>query len=107
MARRPAVRARRQPDAHGWSDDAVLEHADLRNLHANDVAGLKIARRPAEGADTGGRAGGDDIAGRQRQERREIGDQFRYGEDKVARAAVLYRLAIDPAAQMDVIGIGE
>ena len=60
----------------------------------------------AAGATDAGRgAGEDDIAGQQWQHRGELGDQARHAEDEVAGAGVLHRLAVDRAAQREIVGV--
>src|ERR1700704_871972 len=50
--------------------DAVAQRADVRDFHLQHIAGLHPDRRSAPRADAVGRAGGDDVAGRQRREGR-------------------------------------
>ncbi len=63
--------------------------------------GVRAAPTPA------GRAGEDEVARQQRQHRRQLGHEAWHAEDEVAGARVLHRLAVDGAAQRQVVGIGE
>ena len=46
-----------------------------------------------------------DVAGQQRDDRRELGDQVRHREDHRPGAALLDALAVDEAAQLQVVGV--
>lgn len=49
----------------------------------------------------------DDVAGQQRQDRRELVDQGGHGEDQVAGAALLDLFTIDGATEFEIVGIVE
>ena len=69
--------------------------------------GCEEAGRLPGDADAGGRAGEDDVAGQQRQHGGQLGDEAGDAEDEVAGAGVLHRLAVDGAAEREVVGVGE
>src|SRR3989441_11730183 len=71
------------------ADDAGLLHAEPRDTHLDDVAGLEVARRLHPVGDTGRRAGRDDVAGPERHEAAHVGDELADREDHVGRAAAL------------------
>lgn len=62
-------------------------------------------RRLAGGADAGGRAGEDHVAGQKREHGRELGDQAGHAEDEIGGAGVLHRLAVDRAAEGEVLRV--
>ena len=64
-------------------------------------------RRLAGDADPGRRAGEDEVAGQQRHHGRDLGDEPGDGEHEAARAVVLHRLAVDRAAEPEVVGVGQ
>ena len=79
----------------------------MPSIHDSSTsAGCEETRRLARRADAGGRAGEDDVAGEQRQHGRQLGDEPRHGEDEIGRARVLHGLAVDRAAEREVVGIG-
>ena len=55
-----------RPWVLGPVDDRILHHADALDLAPGAVAGLQEDRRIAEDADARGRAGGDEVAGLER-----------------------------------------
>src|ERR1700678_2350059 len=79
----------------GRSGDGVAEGADAGDLDADDVAGLEVERRGAAGADAGGGAGQDQVAGAQRGELGDRRDQPGDRENQQVDARVLYLLAVD------------
>ena len=83
------------PDASGVLD-RVLERAEAGDLELADVTGLERDLRLAREADAGRRAGGDQVARRQRHDVREVLDDVADVEDEVLRVAVLHQGAVDP-----------
>ena len=69
------------------------------------LARLQESRRLPGHAHARRRTGEDHVAGQERQHRRELGDEPRHAEDEVARARVLHGLAVDRAAEGEVVGI--
>ena len=68
------------------------------DLHADDVADLQqpLGKRLAHRADPGGGAGGDHVAGLERERLGQVGDLLVAVVDHLARAAVLAQLVVDP-----------
>src|SRR5216684_3438210 len=75
--------------AHG-----VLDYADALDLAAHPVAGLEESGRPHEVRHPGRRAGGDDVAGKQRHRLAAVGHQLFNPEVEVGSVAVLPHLAV-------------
>ena len=69
------------------------------------VAGLQEAGWLAGDADAARRAGEDDVTGQQGQDGGELGDEPGDAEDEVAGAGVLQLLAVDRAAEGEVVGV--
>ena len=65
-------------------DDVVADGADAFDPGLEDVAGLQEPRWRAGDPDAGGSAGEDDVAGQQRQDGGELGDEPGDAEDEVA-----------------------
>ena len=61
----------------------------------DDVADVEILRRLHAGADAGRRARGDDVAGHQRHELRDVGNALRHREDHGRGRSGLAALAVD------------
>src|SRR5438093_1312834 len=80
----------------------VFERPDPIDLDTNDIPAFEITRRVEADADTGGRAGRDDVAGAERHARRDGGDDGRDVEDEVARIRALPDVAVDEAANARV-----
>src|SRR5476651_1561327 len=78
----------------GIRDDALALLAESRDAEGDHVAGLQVMRRLHAEAHAGGRARGDDVAGEQRHELADVGDEARAAEDHGARAAALALLAV-------------
>ena len=74
-------------------DYRVGQLADTFDFDDALVAGLQVTRRLAGETDAGRGAGGDDVAGLQREHAREIRDQLRHVEDQVLRVRVLQLFA--------------
>ena len=85
-----------RPCGSGWSRSPRSSSRGRRRRRGN-----------ATDADAGRRPGEDDVAGEQRQHRGELGDQPRDREDEIARAPVLHHLAVDRAAESEVVRVGE
>ena len=67
--------------------DGVLERTDAVDLDAHAIAAAQVFRRVEADADARRRAGGDDVAGIERDAGRDGRDQGRDVEDQVARSA--------------------
>src|SRR5205085_3512758 len=80
------------------SFEAVLDRADAVDLDPHDVAGAEPLGRLEAHADAGHRAGGDDVAGKERDAARAGLDQRRDVEDHVFGRRVLAELDDDIAA---------
>ena len=65
----------------------VRSSPELRRADDDLVAGLQPDARVAGAADAGRGAGGDDVAGLERHQAREVGDQLRDREDQVGGAS--------------------
>src|SRR5206468_7223114 len=91
----------------GFRDAAVSQRADAFDGALDDVAGLEEARRLAGGADAGWRTGEDHVAGQKRKDRRELRDQASDAEHHAGGAALLHDLAVDRAANLEVVGARE
>src|SRR5438128_653217 len=97
---RPRRRLRQRPGQPSpWSlrvlRDAVFQRANAVDLDAHDVAGLEIPRRIKTDADTDRRAGGDDVAGLQRDALRQRRDDGRDVEDEQRYAGILAQILVD------------
>src|ERR1700704_898789 len=69
--------------------------AEAFDAERNDVADIEEARRLHAGADARRRACGDDVAGQQRHELRDIGDALGHREDHGRGRSGLAALAVD------------
>ena len=78
----------------GGLDDRVGERREPGELDLDDVARLDRPR-------AGRRAGEDDVAGLERHEAREVGDQQPEREQQVRGGVVLLDLAVDERAHRD------
>src|SRR4051795_10686007 len=76
-------------------DDLLALLAEALDAERDHVADIEEGRRLHAGADAGRRPGGDDVAGQERQELRNVGDAFRHREDHGRRRAGLAALAVD------------
>src|SRR5262245_21609543 len=83
----------------------VAQRADPLDLAGQDVSRLQEPRWVTGPADARRRAGIDDVAGEQRQNRRQLRDQARHVEHHVRRTAALHLLAVDGTAQLEIIAI--
>src|SRR5450756_2822587 len=77
------------------SRDLITQRADAGHLDAADVPRLQVQRRGAPVADTGGRAGEDQVAGAKSGELRDRRDEPRDGENQQLDGRVLYFLAVE------------
>src|SRR3954451_17727921 len=88
---------RYSPDMAGpVLDDAVVEDAEPLDLDLDDVAGLEQPPRVAGVTDAGRRAGGEQVAGAQREGVRDQRERVADGVDHLVGGAVLDGLAVDP-----------
>src|SRR3954468_11509317 len=86
-----------------WRDGALISRRDnllpllAKSFDAerDDIADVEEFRRLHAGADAGRRARGDDVAGQQGQERRDIGNALCDGEDHGRGRSGLAALAVD------------
>ena len=76
-------------------DPASSQPPELRRADHDLVAGLQPDARLAGAADAGRGAGGDDVAGLERHQAREVGDQRRDREDQVGGGRLLHPLAVE------------
>src|SRR3954447_975702 len=88
---------RYSPDMTGpVLDDGVGEDAEPLDLHLDDVAGVQQPLRVPGVADAGRRAGGQQVAGPQRERVGDQGEGVADGVDHLVGRAVLDDLAVDP-----------
>lgn len=80
--------------------------AEVIDFESDDIAGAEIARGLHAEADAGRGAGGDDVAGFEGHELRQIMNEERHVEDHRASAAVLAWFVVDPEAKAEIGGIG-
>src|SRR3954447_22634103 len=92
----------RKPPELSYEEDRVLQHADPVHLHADSVAGLQPDLRLHPEPNPGWRAGGDAVAGLQRQLLGQKRDDGRHVKDQVVGVAVLAKLAVDPGPDAQV-----
>src|SRR4051794_38421532 len=85
-----------------FGNHAVAERADAGGLHLDNVAGLQPARRIEPRAGAGRRAGGYHVAGLQRREGRQVGDQSVERKHQALGGILLAHLAVD--ACDDIVG---
>src|SRR5215471_11210436 len=83
--------------------DGVAEDANARDFHLDDVARHEEARWVKTSSRAGGRPGGDDIAGLERGERRDVSDEVGNREEHVRGRVVLADFAVD--ARRDADGV--
>src|SRR5476651_1980443 len=91
----------------GIRDDALALLAESRDAEGDHVAGLRVMRRLHAEAHTGRRAGGDDVAGEQRHDLADVGDEVRAAEAHGARAAALALLAVHVEPPVEHLRIGD
>jgi hypothetical protein len=88
-------------------DEPVAHLADAFDVGGENVAGREPALRIAAQADSGGRAGEDEVTRQQREHPGQVLDEFRHAEDEILGAALLHLLAVDQAAELQVIPAGQ
>ena len=84
-----------------------LRRSPMPSIGCEHVARLQEARRLPGGADARRRAGEDHVAGQQREDRRQLGDQR--GTEKTMSRVRLFCITspFDRAAEREVVGFGE
>src|SRR5439155_26113941 len=85
--------------------DGILQGAQAGDLEPARVPRLQEDRWLASEPDTGRRARGNEIAGRQRDEVREIAHEVADVEDERLGVAVLHLRAVHPQLQLQDVGI--
>jgi len=98
--------ASRRPTSRSCGATGGALAAEVVDFEGDDVAGVEIARGLHAEADAGRSAGGDDVAGLEGHELREVVDQMRHVEDHRARVAVLAGFVVDPEAKAEVGRVG-
>ena len=88
-------------------DEPVAHLADAFDVGGENVAGREPALRIAAQADSGGRAGEDEVTRQQREHPGQVLDEFRHAEDEILGAALLHLLAVDQAAELQVVPAGQ
>ena len=86
------------------SGDLRRQAPELRARDDDLVAGLQPDARLAGAADAGRRPGGDDVAGLERHQRREVGEQLGDREDEVRGRRLLHPLAVEVERDPDRVG---
>ena len=96
-------------EAVGLGDHRVAQLADPLDLDADRVADLEqaLGEGLVGGADAGRRAGGDHVAGLEREGFGEVGDLLEAAEDHLAGVAVLALLVVDEGADPEPLGVAE
>src|SRR6267142_363292 len=95
-------------ESDGLGGDEGMAHlADTFDGRDEFIAGDEVYRWSLCEADSAGCAREDDVAGVKDDDRGQLRDQGGYREVEVAGAAFLFRVAVDCAAQLQVVGIGE
>jgi len=84
---------------------SVGDGADAVDLARHHVPILEPERRFAEATDTRGGARENDITGLQGDDGRDPSHRLRGVEDQLARVGVLHRLAVEHAADAEVVGV--
>ena len=81
----------------------VGEPAEVADLHLHEVAGpQELAAREADAV---GRAGGDDVAGLEREDPASSGDQRRHAIDHVRGVGLLLEVSVDPEPKVEPLRI--
>ena len=88
-------------------DGFLARLAECIDPEFHDVAGLEELRRLHAEADAGGRAGADDVAGKQGHELADVADEGGHVEDQLIGAAVLAQLAVHSEPHFEGAGIGD
>src|SRR5271155_859094 len=92
---RPGMTSYSVDAASSRRDDLLALLAEPVDAKRDDIAGIEEGRRLHPEADAGRRPRGEDVAGQQRQELRDIGEALRHREDHGRGAAGLAALAVD------------
>jgi hypothetical protein len=87
------------PVTPGLGDDRVGDGADAVDLDLHHVPGAEEPGRGALEPDAVRRPGGDHVAGVERHDLADIGEELADGEDHVRGVAILHQLPVDPGAQ--------
>src|SRR5215204_4518718 len=82
-----------------------LHDAEAGDLHPDHVSGLQEDRRVLECSASRRGAGHDDISRRELDDLAEVRDQMRDVDDHLATAALLPKLAVDPAAKRQLVRV--
>src|SRR2546425_8390855 len=85
----------------------VLEPPEPGDLHRDDVTRLEVHGRLLAEPDAGRRSGGDEIAGRERHQPREIAHEVADVEDERLRVAALHLLAVHPGPELEGVWVGD
>src|SRR5437870_747572 len=85
----------------------VLEPPEPGDLHCDDVTRLEVHGRLLAEPDAGRRSGGDEIAGRERHQPREIAHEVADVEDERLRVAALHLLAVHPGPELEGVWVGD
>src|SRR5256886_2510731 len=85
----------------------VLEPPEPGDLHCDDVTRLEVHGRLLAEPDAGRRSGGDEIAGRERHQAREIAHEVADVEDERLRVAALHLLAVHPGPELGGVWVGD
>ena len=85
----------------------MLLFAEAFDAEADGLAGAEEGGRLHAHADAGGRAGGDDVAGVEREELAEVADELLHAEDHRGGGAVLAALAVDFEPELEVLRVGD
>src|SRR3974390_3115486 len=83
----------------------VLDLADLLDPELDDIAGFEELAAP--GADAGGRASENDVAGVQRHTGRQLRDLLSEREDHLAGVGILLEHAVDPQFETELLRIAD
>src|SRR5579859_1646952 len=88
-------------------DDLLALLAEAVDAERDDVADIEEGWRLHAKPHAGRRAGGDDVAGQERHELRDIRDALRHREDHGRRVAGLAALAVDVEPHSELLHVGD
>src|SRR5918995_6934362 len=88
-------------------DAWIAQLADALDVARHHVAGMQEPGRRAGEADAGGRAGEYEVAGPEGDDVGQAADQLGHREDEVGGAGLLDLLAVDRAAELEVVAVGD
>ena len=88
-------------------DDALELFAEAFDAEADGVAGAEKHRGLAAHADSARCAGGDHVAGVEREELAEVADQLSHGEDHRRGVAVLHALVVHFEPEAEILRVGD